>query len=609
MKRMMAWVLTVVLLVGLALPASAAQAEPGDAAQPDAASGKKMVALTFDDGPGAYTDRLLDALRDRGVKVTFFMVGSNVKRYPETVKRVYTEGHQLANHTYDHADLTDLNTDAVKAEIQKTNDLLDLACGKGASYLVRAPYGNTNERVREAVGAPLIYWSVDPQDWKYRNAETVKNNIISAAQDGSIILVHDIHSTSVDGAIAAIDILLSRGYEFVTVRELFRRRGTELKNGTTYYKCSPNGTDLGPVAKPEIATETVDGKLRLTLWAQSGAKIYYSLDGSPINQNSPVYTGPITVSLPCKVRAVAAFQLNGSRSEPLEQSFTKLPIQPPKIQIENGVMTLINRTPGAALYYTLDGTTATPEATRYEGPVTLERGTVVSACAGGGDYLTSPAVRATYSDLGHVFADVFPQDWYYADIDQAVAAGYLLGVGDNRYAPNKNLSRGQLVTLLYRYSGERVEQQDLDNLPFSDVAGDKFYTAPVAWAYAHGIVQGYDAKTFKPNRDISRQELCKVLAAFLTYRGMELPEGTDTAGRYSDENRIADWARESVEQMTALGLLKGNADGTFHPGGPATRAQAAAILMRLSKLEALEEPELWFPQSVAFLISHISVFC
>ena len=230
-----------VLLLALALLATLAVAPA------QAASGSKLVALTFDDGPGPHTDRLLDGLKARGVQVTFFMVGTNVENYPDTVARVYREGHQVANHSYDHSDLTDLSDSGVRSQIQRTNALLDLACGKGSTYLVRAPYGSTNARVRAAVGAPLVYWSVDPEDWKYRNAETVKNKIVKDAYDGAIILIHDIHSTSVDGALAAIDIMQSQGYEFVTVRELFRRRGQSMENGTQYYSCKPNGTDLGPV--------------------------------------------------------------------------------------------------------------------------------------------------------------------------------------------------------------------------------------------------------------------------------------------------------------------------------------------------------------------------
>ena len=206
MKRIFSLLLALVMVLGLAALFPPAQAKTGG----------KLVALTFDDGPGPYTSRLLDGLKERGVEVTFFMVGSSVSRYPELVKRMYQEGHQLANHSYDHPDFTGLSDSEIRSQISRTNALLDKAAGAGSTYMVRAPYGSTNSRVRSVVGAPLTYWSVDPQDWKDRNATTVKNRVVSNAHDGAIILLHDIHSTSVDGALAAIDVLLDEGYEFVT---------------------------------------------------------------------------------------------------------------------------------------------------------------------------------------------------------------------------------------------------------------------------------------------------------------------------------------------------------------------------------------------------------
>lgn len=572
MKRILVLLLAVALLATLAV------------APAQAASGSKLVALTFDDGPGPHTGRLLDGLKARGVQVTFFMVGTNVENYPDTVARVYREGHQVANHSYDHSDLTDLSDSGVRSQIQRTNALLDLACGKGSTYLVRAPYGSTNARVRAAVGAPLVYWSVDPEDWKYRNAETVKNNIVKDAYDGAIILVHDIHSTSVDGALAAIDIMQSQGYEFVTVRELFRRRGQSMENGTQYYSCKPNGTDLGPVQKPVISSQAEGDRLRVTITAQSGAAIYYSTDGSDLNGASCRYTGSFLISPPCTVRAVAAYHMNGSRSQIAERALTKVPAQAPGLRVEGGVLTLENRTPGATVYYTLDGTVAGPSSSVYAGPVTLTPGTVVSACAGGGNFLTSGQVRGTYSSRGNFFRDVFPNQWYYESVDRAAAAGYMQGVGDGKFCPNDCVTRGQLVTLLYRYSGETATGEELANLPFRDVKQGRFYTGPIAWAYARGIVKGYDANTFRPDQSVSRQEMSQIFYGYLSYLEVPLPDGTGMAQRYTDAGHIAPWALKAVEQMTACGLLLGDTAGTFRPLDSSTRAHAATILIRLEEL-------------------------
>ena len=591
MKR----IFSALLALAIALSLAAAVA-------PVRAAGGKLVAITFDDGPGPYTNRLLDGLAQRGVKATFFMVGSNVARYPDTVARMYREGHQLANHSYDHSDFTGLSDSGVRSQISKTNDLLSKAAGKGSVYMVRAPYGSTNARVRSLVGAPLVYWSVDPQDWKYRNATTVKNAVVNNAHDGAIILLHDIHSTSVDGALAAIDVLQDKGYEFVTVAELFRRRGVTPENGESYSRCKPNGTDLGPVTSPSISSRAVDGKLEITLTAQPGVEIYYSLDNGNLNQESKRYTGPFTVSTPCTVWAVAAFNMNGSRSATVQETFTKPTAQAPTIQVTDGLLTLQTETTGANLYYTLDGTMAGLDSAVYTGPVALTPGTVITACAGGGEYLTSSQVQAVYSHLGNFFRDVFPGQWYYPDVDAAAAAGYMNGVGDGVFSPNKPVTRGQLVTLLYRFSG--ADPAAFGESPVADVKPTAYYAEAVAWAYAAGIVNGYENGKFLPDRPISRQELCKVFSAYLSSLGVEIAAAPGAADKYTDCGSISPWALPYVEAMTGLGLVQGDTTGVFRPAGTATRAQAAAMLNRLAALlesqDGLEpaEPEPTEPEPV-----------
>lgn len=205
--------------------------------------GAKLLAITFDDGPGPYTAGLLDELAARGVKATFFVSGYRAANYPETLKRIVDEGHQLANHTYNHANLNTLSAAKVRKEISSVQELITAAGGDNPAY-IRPPYGNANQTVRSNVSVPLINWAVDPLDWKYRNADTVCNNIVSGAYDGAIILVHDIHKTSVPGALAAIDELLDEGYEFVTVKDLFKRRGVTPEAGKVYYDAKNNGINL-----------------------------------------------------------------------------------------------------------------------------------------------------------------------------------------------------------------------------------------------------------------------------------------------------------------------------------------------------------------------------
>jgi len=243
-KSTVCGLLAACLLFVLAVPARAAS------------SGGKLAAITFDDGPGGYTEALLEGLAKRNVHATFFISGYRVSSYPGVLKDIAAGGHQLANHTYSHANLNTLSASAVRSEISKTRSYLVEAAGE-QTYYIRPPYGNANKTVRANADAPLICWSVDPQDWKYHNADTVCSNILSGAYDGCIILVHDIYKTSVEGALAAIDKLQAKGYEFVTVHDLLLRRGITPQNGVIYYDAKNKGVNLtAEEIRPDYYDET-----------------------------------------------------------------------------------------------------------------------------------------------------------------------------------------------------------------------------------------------------------------------------------------------------------------------------------------------------------------
>ncbi len=554
-----------------------------------AAAGTKLVALTFDDGPGPDTNRLLDGLKARGAKATFFLVGNRASGYLAQIKREYDEGHQVACHSWDHSDLTKLGNSDVKAQFTKSYAVFDKACGSGTSYVTRAPYGNANDRVRNVVNTPFIYWSVDPQDWKDRNAKTVKDRIVKDAKNGSIILVHDIHSTSVDGALQAIDVLQAQGYEFVTVNELFRRRGVTLCNATTYYSCGESTTDLGAVQKPEITYRAVNGGIQVSISAQKGATIYYNTSGDRFTAQSQKYTGPFLVSSPCTVYAVAAFNLNGSRSAQVSQKLTqdgfRQQAKTPVVTIENGVLTMRTDTAGASLLYTLDDTDPAVLARKYSGPVTLEPGVVVRAMAGGDQFSNSAQVRLYYSVRGNVFVDVFPGAWYCDAVDQVSQLGLMNGLGDYRYAPGDSLTRGMMVTLLYRYAGQPLKNDNKRTNSFSDVPNGAYYAQAVEWAYRTGIVNGYPNGCFQPNGKITRQELCKLISCMMKYRGFPLPENSNMTAQFSDGTQVSGWARPYVNATVKAGLIKGDTGGTLRPNGTATRAEAATILLRMLAYE------------------------
>ena len=194
---------------------------------------KKMVALTFDDGPGPYTDRLLKCLKRNNAVATFFLVGSSVSNYKSEVKQMYKLGCEIGNHTWSHPQLSAMSGSGIQSQIDSTNRQIRAITGHNAA-LVRPPYGAYNSTVQANAGAPLILWSIDTLDWKTRNAQNTINVVMNEVKDGSIVLMHDIHSPSVDAAEVLVPRLIKAGYQLVTVSELAKYRKTSMHNGGVY---------------------------------------------------------------------------------------------------------------------------------------------------------------------------------------------------------------------------------------------------------------------------------------------------------------------------------------------------------------------------------------
>ncbi|KFG02033.1 hydrolase [Streptomyces scabiei] len=180
----------------------------------------KCVALTFDDGPVKDTQRLLGILKDRDVRATFYAVGTNVQKNPSTVRDAALADHQIGNHSWDHADLTKLSATKIKSQFSRTDTVIKQATGKKPTT-VRAPYGAHNAAVRSAAGRPLVHWSVDTLDWKYRDSARLVKYVNAETRPGDIVLMHDIHKTTVDAVPGIIKALKARGFHFVTVDQLF----------------------------------------------------------------------------------------------------------------------------------------------------------------------------------------------------------------------------------------------------------------------------------------------------------------------------------------------------------------------------------------------------
>lgn len=183
---------------------------------------RPVVALTFDDGPNASsTPILLDGLKERKVRATFFLIGENVEKgeNEKIVKRMYEEGHLIGNHTYTHCNLSKLETGEAKKELEQTDTVIEKITGKQPAF-ARAPYGELPVDSEQDLSRMYIGWTVDPLDWMTEDAGAVVKTVVEEINPGDVILLHDCYPSSVQAAIRIVDLLQGKGYEFVTVDHL-----------------------------------------------------------------------------------------------------------------------------------------------------------------------------------------------------------------------------------------------------------------------------------------------------------------------------------------------------------------------------------------------------
>ena len=181
---------------------------------------KNKVAITFDDGPNPeYTVELLEGLQKRGVKATFFVLGAEVEKYPDIVKKIDDGGHLIGVHSYEHVNFGQIGDEAAIEQIEKTQEAIHNVTGKYAGY-IRPPYGCWKKSLDVEVPLIEVLWDSDPLDWATKDADTVVQRILKGVTEGSIILLHDASQSSVQAAFSVIDILQQENYEFVTVEDL-----------------------------------------------------------------------------------------------------------------------------------------------------------------------------------------------------------------------------------------------------------------------------------------------------------------------------------------------------------------------------------------------------
>ncbi|MGI6010706.1 MAG: polysaccharide deacetylase family protein [Ruminococcus sp.] len=196
----------------------------------------KMVALTFDDGPGDHTDELLDILEANGAKATFFMLGENVaEKGADVIPRMIELGCELGNHSYDHPNLKELDEAGIKDQFDRTDQEIAKISGGQVATLARTPFGSQDETITGYIGKPCIYWSLDTLDWQTKDVDSNISAVLDNVEDGEIILMHDIWPTTVESCKTIIPALVKEGYQLVTVSELAKAKGVNMENGVTYY--------------------------------------------------------------------------------------------------------------------------------------------------------------------------------------------------------------------------------------------------------------------------------------------------------------------------------------------------------------------------------------
>lgn len=221
---------------------------------------KPMVALTFDDGPDVQVDGvLMDELEKVNGRATFFVVGQRVEKFPEDIKNTVERGHEIGNHSYDHdIHLSSKGQDYIRNEFDKTDDAIEKAAGVRPA-LVRLPGGNISNDVKAVVKKPLIFWSIDTEDWRSRDAEKTQNTILSQIKDGDIVLMHALYLSTAQACKTVIPELHARGYQLVTVSELIHFRGQNVQggNGVQYKNFPPVETAAAESSTASTVSETV----------------------------------------------------------------------------------------------------------------------------------------------------------------------------------------------------------------------------------------------------------------------------------------------------------------------------------------------------------------
>lgn len=569
MKRLFPIFLVIVLLFSLIPAVYADEAEP------------KLIALTFDDGPSAYTEELLDGLKARGARVTFFCVGFNIVKRPETVKRAWMEGHQIASHTWNHPEMTSITDAEIKSQLSRVESAFNEAIGFELDYILRPPYGSYSQRVLNAANVPAIYWSMNTADYLTSKPDVVCTQIVNAARDGAIGCLHDTHLSTVEGALKAIDILQKQGYEFVTINEMFYRKGLTLENAKIYKNAYKAESTSKALKTPEIicAEDPVTGKQKVEISGDKRGSVYYTTDGTvPSPINGKLYTGTFMLAASASVRAVSVVKWNGIRSPLAQLDVEAVPRAEIVSTPDEGYLTYSSSSKDAVIYYTDDGSAPSTNSAVYSGRIEASPGKSYKAFAAAPSHQPSLIDSITYSDSGFWMRDVNPEMWFYQSIDSAAAHGILNGTGNHCFRPEGTSSRAMAITMLYRLASP---EEDFERTAPDDVPEGKYYYDAVCWAYYTGIEANLESG-FRPDDPVTKEELAVMLARFLA-PGDESAEDLELLDGFLDSDDVSDWARNGVAAALRLGIIKGTSSGKLKPQKTATRAETVTMLLRAAE--------------------------
>lgn len=298
------------------------------------------------------------------------------------------------------------------------------------------------------------------------------------------------------------------------------------------------------------------------------------VDGSTVYECDPGYsskTGVLFADYPSVTRIVA-FSYSGT---PWAGEYGT--VATPSISLSNNTVSISCSTSGAAIYYTTDGTAPTTSSTKYTGSFNLSYSKRVQAIAVCENYNNSSMALKDCVICDLPFNDVSSTAWYYLPVAQVYERNVFKGISETAFNPTSNMTRADFVTVLGRLSDTDLDQFEYE---FSDVCLTAYYGPSVSWAACKEIVNGFDDGTFCPDQSITREQACVIMVRFANVMGIDLP-ATQAAVTFSDSSSISTWAKDDVTTAQRAGLINGKGGNLFDPQGNATRAEIAAIMVRL----------------------------